>query len=116
MEQKANINIDDGEAFYSNETSISHNPMQFILDFKQITPRIDLRSQQMPQFKMKHNVILLDPIQAKQVSEMLTKAVKEFESKFGKIDIEKAMKKMQKTNKKNKQEHTIAPETPSYFG
>lgn len=118
MEQKANINIDDGEAFFSNETSISHNPMQFVLDFKQITPRIDMRSQNMPQFKLKHNVVLLDPLHAKQVSEMLSKAVKEFEGKFGKIDVEKAMKKMQPPVKKGKQKEKIAeaPRAPSYFG
>ncbi len=114
MEQKINVNVDDGEAFYSNEASISHNPMQFVLDFKQITPRIDMRQQ--PQFKLKHDVVLLDPIHAKQFSEMLNQAVKEYEEKNGKIDLKKAMKKMQKKASKKKKKKAKVTESPSYFG
>ena len=119
MDEKINVNINDGEAFYSNETSISHNPVQFVLDFKQITPRIDMRSQQSQLFCLKHNVILIDPLHAKRLSDMMQAAIKEYENKFGKIEATPAIKKFEKENKKeaNKSKpKTVKAESPSYFG
>ena len=66
-----NMNIHDGQAFYAHEISINFSPGQMVLDFKNITPRIDPRNKQGPTFVLVHNVVTLDPYHAKQFHTLL---------------------------------------------
>lgn len=114
--KNVNMNINDGESFFAHEISINFNPLQFILDFKNITPRIDPRSQESIVLSMKHNVIMMDPWQAKRVLALLDKVVKDYEKEFGTIEKPKALKKYEeKASKKIKTAKGKAP-VPNYFG
>ena len=55
-EKKINFNINDGDDFFAHEMSINFNPMQFIFDFRSVTPRIDVRSRDSSVISIKHNV------------------------------------------------------------
>lgn len=115
-QQKINLNINDGDAFYAHETSINFSPMQFVLDFKNVSPRIDARSQEATVVSLKHNVILLDPFHTKQIYDLLGQALRKYETDFGTIEQPKAMKEFEKKrksiSKKAKSENTM----PTYFG
>jgi len=118
-EQRLNISINDGDAFFAHETSINVNPMQVILDFKSVTPRIDLRSPK-PSLSIKHNVIMLEPYHAKKMLEMFADSIKRYEKEFGKIEKPKAVEQMEKKQKSRKKESVKEPvitaKAPSYFG
>lgn len=123
--KQINMNIENGNEFFAHELSINFNPMQFILDFKCITPRIDARSQNTPLLSMKHNVIMLDPWHAKQITELLSGVMKKYEEQFGKIEKPKAVKEFEKTAKaqakkdnpsKESQTETATETMPTYFG
>ena len=77
--------IDDGKAFFAHETSINFNPHQFTLDFKQMTPRLDPRSQEAVTMHMEHNVIMLDPFHAKNLAKFLMQTIEKYETEFGEI-------------------------------
>ncbi len=118
MEQnKINISVDDGDAFFCHEMSINYNPMQLIFDFKSVTPRVDMRSKQGPSIKVKHNVVMLDPFHAKQMLQLLNKVVVDYEKDFGEIKKPEAIERMEQKIK-DKQAHpdpkTVS--TPTYFG
>ncbi len=116
-EEKINININEGEAFYAHELSINFNPLQFVFDFKSVTPRVDPRSRDRASIVLKHNVILTDPYHAKKVLGLLGDVVKKYEKEFGKIEKPKALAVVEKKNrnfaKKSKGEEKII--TPSYI-
>ncbi|MBW3003116.1 DUF3467 domain-containing protein [Candidatus Woesearchaeota archaeon] len=120
MEQKKiNLSITDGDAFFAHELSINFNPMQFIFDFKNVTPRIDPRSRERNTLCMVHNVIMTDPYHAKQILELLKTVVERYEKEFGKIDKPKALKSLEKKVKKdvkNNEEKKTTRETPHYLG
>ncbi len=99
-EQKINLHIDDGDAFYAHELSINFNPMQFVFDFKSVTPRVDPRSKERASIVLKHNVVLVDPYHAKKVYELLGEVIKKYEKEFGKIEKPKVLKKLEKKSKK----------------
>lgn len=114
MEKKINLSINEGDAFFAHELSINFNPMQFMLDFKCITPRIDPRVRESMPLNIKHNVVMLDPYHMKQVIGMLEDSLKRYEKEFGKIEMPKALKK---ANKKSKKGKGVIPEVlPSYLG
>ena len=70
--RKLNFVINDGDAFFTNEMSITFGPAQFAFDFKNISPRVDMRNQDDTKtFVMKHNVILIEPFQIKQFAKGL---------------------------------------------
>ena len=70
--RKLNFVINDGDAFFTNEMSITFGPAQFAFDFKNISPRVDMRNQDDTKtFVMKHNVILIEPFQIKQFAKVL---------------------------------------------
>lgn len=116
MSQKMNVTIDDGNVFFAHELSINYNPLQFTLDFKNITPRVDVRNKDAPSVHIKHDVVMMDPYHLKLMLELMTKVVKDYEKKFGKIKKPKALEKMQKaTEKKGKAEEKTV-KAPSYFG
>ena len=125
MEQerkKINMNITDGDSFFAHEVSINYNPMQFILDFKNVTPRVDPRSQGGNLVLcMKHNVIMVDPFHAKKIVQLFSEVIDKYEKEFGKIEtpsqikqIEKKRKKLNKDNKGKKM--TTKADIPTYFG
>jgi len=110
--EKMNVSIDDGTSFYAHEVSINFNPLQFTLDFKNITPRVDVRNKDAPSIHIKHDVVMLDPYHAKMFSELLGRVVKEYEKGYGKIKRPKALDKIKKPKTKPEAK-TISP---SYFG
>jgi uncharacterized protein YajQ (UPF0234 family) len=112
--EKINFVINDGDSFYTNEISITFGPAQFSFDFKNISPRVDMRAQDGSKtFALKHNVVILDPYQIKNFINILTDAVSKYEKEFGTIEMPKQLKMAEKKfkleNKPNKQ-------IPTYFG
>jgi hypothetical protein len=90
--------------------------MQFVFDFKSVTPRMDPRSKQKPTFTMRHNVVLVDPWHAKQMVAVLQKAIENYEKKFGKIDKPKQLKKIDKDRKSKSKKPTQKVSVPTYLG
>ena len=116
MEEKVNLNINDGDAFFAHELSINFNPMQFIFDFKSITPRVDPRSQTRASISLKHNVIMVDSYHAKRILTLLEKTIKKHEKEFGPIEKPKALKALEKKRKSKEGAITDKDNIPSYFG
>ncbi len=117
LEQKnINVSIDEGADFFCHELSINYNPMQFVLDFKSITPRVDVRSKDAAVVHIKHNVVMLDPFHAKRTLELLSKVVGDYERDFGKITKPKAVEKMEKTLQEKGVPMPKDTTVPSYFG
>ncbi|MBU0535967.1 MAG: DUF3467 domain-containing protein [Nanoarchaeota archaeon] len=116
-EKKVNMTIKDSAAFYAHEMSINFNPMNFILDFKNVTPRVDPRSKESLVLHLEHNVIIVDAFHAKKIYELLGKVLGDYEKEFGKIEMPKALKKYEDKMKKGEKEVKKAKTTsPSYFG
>ncbi|MBN1386057.1 DUF3467 domain-containing protein [Candidatus Woesearchaeota archaeon] len=114
MEKKINLTINEGEAFFAHELSVNFNPLQFMLDFKCITPRIDPRMRESMQMHIKHNVIMLDPYHLKQILPMMQDSLQRYEKEFGKIEKPKSLKKMDK--KQTKKEDGTIEAVPTYLG
>lgn len=115
--KKINFNINDGDSFYSNEMSITFGPSQFAFDFKNMSPRVDIRSQDDTKiFVIKHNVVLIEPFQVKQFAQVLNQAIARYEKEYGSIEIPEAIKKAEKEMKKEQKENPISHDVPSYFG
>ncbi|MBD3319125.1 DUF3467 domain-containing protein [Candidatus Woesearchaeota archaeon] len=114
-EKPININIIDGDAFYAHELTVNYTPTQFSLDFKNITPRTDPRSQERPSFCLKHNLIMLDPWHAKTMLTILGNIVERYEKDYGKIKKPAAVVKAEKKQKKNAKDKNTES-APSYFG
>ncbi|MBN2094776.1 MAG: DUF3467 domain-containing protein [Candidatus Aenigmarchaeota archaeon] len=89
--KKVNLNIDPGkEAFYSNNVAIFNNPNEFVLDFAQVSPRMDMvDGKQMLTYIAKHNSVVLEPKQTKILLNLLKENVEKFEKRFGKIEVSK---------------------------
>ncbi len=100
-EKKINLNITDGDAFFSHETSINFNALQFIFDFKSITPRMDPRNSNGTVMALRHNVVLMDTFQAKRFHELLGKAIEKYEKNYIKITKPKVIEKLEKQRAKN---------------
>ena len=89
----------DQAAFFADSVAIIHNPMKFIIDFRQGSPRIDQIGENTQEtIFIDHNVIMIDPMTAKIFSNLLTENIKNYEKQFGKIDVPKNTSK--KTKKK----------------
>ncbi len=116
MEEKVNLNISDGDAFYAHQASINFNPTMMFFDFKNISPRVDERSKTKATFVLKHNVTMLEPYHAKLFRNLLDKVIKDYEKQFGKIDKPKALKKIEKVIGNKEAKAKEKNETPSYFG
>ncbi|MFA5797303.1 MAG: DUF3467 domain-containing protein [Candidatus Woesearchaeota archaeon] len=114
---KINFNITDGDSFYSNEMSITFVPTQFSFDFKNISPRVDMRSQDGSRnFVLKHNVVLIDPFQVKQFATVLNDALVRYEKEFGPIQIPAPIKKAELKAKHASKNVVTSHDVPSYFG
>jgi hypothetical protein len=116
-QQKINLNINDGDVFYAHELSINFNPLQFVFDFKSVTPRVDPRSKDRASIVLKHNVVLVDPFHAKRVHELLGNVIKKYEKEFGKIQKPKPLQIVEKKNKSEakKLKNPEKIEAPSYI-
>ena len=118
---KMNFAINDGDAFYTNEMSITFGPAQFAFDFKNISPRVDMRNQDGSKtFVLKHNVIIIEPFQIKQFAKVLNDAIVRYELEFGAIELPNAIKKaesdLKKLQKTNAINATHSHDVPSYLG
>ena len=116
---KINFAINDGDAFYANEMSITFGPAQFAFDFKNISPRVDMRNQDGSKtFVLKHNVIIIEPFQIKQFSKVLNDAIARYETEFGQIELPNAIKKAESDLKKIQKQTTTghSHDVPSYLG
>lgn len=100
--KKVNVNIDQGkESFYANNLAIFNNANEFVLDFAQMTPRMDiLEGKQILSYVVKHNSIVLEPKQAKIILNLLKENVEKFEKRFGKIEIGRIEKESKKQSSK----------------
>ncbi|MFH1591026.1 MAG: DUF3467 domain-containing protein [archaeon] len=112
--QEIRVDVDDGEAFAADEVSVVHNPLRLVLDFKSVTPRLDLRQQGM-RLRVRHNVILIEPHLAKDFLTALKKNIDNFEKRFGKI---KRPDSVEIANKENKAaaKTAVVTEKQDYFG
>ncbi|GIU69477.1 MAG: hypothetical protein KatS3mg002_0713 [Candidatus Woesearchaeota archaeon] len=114
---KINFSINDGESFFANEMSITFGPAQFALDFKNISPRVDMRNQDGSKtFVMKHNVILVEPFQIKQFAKVLNDAISRYEMEYGNIEPPQAIKKAEQELQRLSKQESISHDVPSYFG
>lgn len=114
-EKNLKFDIENGPTFFADEVGVIHNPLKFILDFKNVTPRIDVRNKDFQPLVMKHSAVVLDPWNAKNLLEALKENLKNYEKKFGKIEVPKqidiAKKEAQKVTSTSKKESM-----PSYLG
>jgi hypothetical protein len=124
-QKKINMTINDGQTFYAHELSINFNPLQFIFDFKNVTPRIDPRSKDGNVLFMIHNVVIVDPYHAKEIASLLNNVIEKYENEFGKIEKPKALKAIEKKMENDKKEaeknnvqkdKKTTRETPTYLG
>ncbi len=110
------VNVNDGGEFLADEVSVSHSPIRFILDFKNITPRLDI-GENAPRMVLRHNVMVMDPYFAKDLLRVLQENIDKYEKKYGQIKkpevLEKAEKQAQKEGKKAA---TQIQKGQSYFG
>lgn len=115
--KKVNLSVSEGMETFAHEVSINFNPLQFIFDFKTVTPRVDMRSKENVNLLVRHNVVLADPFHAKKIHELLGEVLEKYEEQFGKIEKPKALLRYEKSNKKKKEiikgNKTIAP---NYLG
>ena len=113
--KKVSMGINDGNEFFAHELSVNFNPLQFILDFKCITPRVDPRTNESPMFVMKHNVVMVDVFHAKKIYGLLGEMLKKYEEQYGAIEMPKVLKKLEK--EKSKEKADVSKETiPDYLG
>ena len=117
-EKKFNVSVNDGMDFFANEASVNFSPTHFILDFKSITPRVDMRSNEQPVLSVKHNVVLMDPYNVKRLHKMLGDVIKNYEKKYVKIKKPEAVAKAEKESKKKskKTDSGEKPTVPNYMG
>lgn len=115
---KLNFAINDGDSFFANEMSITFGPAQFAFDFKNISPRVDMRNQDGSKtFVLKHNVILIEPFQIKQFAKVLNDAISRYEMEYGAIELPAPIKRAeQELQKAVKKQDAISHDVPSYFG
>ena len=92
-----------------------HNPLKFIIDFRSITPRIDVRSKNFQPLVLRHNVVVMDTFTAKNFLKVLQTNIKNFEKRFGKITKPEVLEKLEKESKKSKKKKS-KKDMPSYFG
>ncbi len=110
--------INDGESFFADEVSITNNPIKFIFDFKNNTPRIDIRSQETLPIVIKHSVVVMDMYLAKVFSKLLNEHIQKYEQEFGEIHKPDAIAKVEQMLKENKKSPVTSTvdDHPTYFG
>lgn len=98
--QHFNVEVQNGQDFYADQVSVSHNPLKFILDFTRTTPRIDGNATAQPRLVMSHSVLLLDPYLATEFIEVLKDNIAKYEKRYGKIAKPTPLRKVEEEAKK----------------
>lgn len=112
---QVSVRIRDGEQFFSNESSINFNPNEIVIDFRCITHTHDVADRR--GLVLRHNMIILNPLHAKNFLGMLSKVVKDYEARFGEIKKSEALKKAESMLKKEeKKKSERKEEVGTYFG
>ncbi|MBI3033679.1 DUF3467 domain-containing protein [Candidatus Woesearchaeota archaeon] len=93
--QEIRVDVVNGREFLADEVSISHSPVRFVVDFKSVSPRMDMASQP-PRMIIRHNVILLEPHFAKDLLSVLKDNISKYESHFGEIRKPEALQRHEK--------------------
>lgn len=110
--KNVNVNINPGNAFFSDSITVADNAERFVLDFKQTSPRFDQLqmegSEQQTLIVIRHNTVIMTASLAKVFHEMLGERIRQHEKMFG------AIKKPAK--QKQKEFTESATVKPSYFG
>lgn len=113
--QNVSVGINHGDAFFSDTVTIANNPRQFVLDFKQATPRFDQMapdaSKQQTTIILKHNTIILDAAVAKILHQLLGERIDKYEESFGEIKIQ-----VQKPQAPKEEKFEATSVRPDYFG
>jgi hypothetical protein len=88
-EKRINVAIDHNEpAFFTDNVTVSHSPIKFVIDFSQTTPRFDgFQNKQQQTFVVKHKTLILDPQFAKIFLKVLQQNIEKYEKNFGNIKI-----------------------------
>lgn len=96
--KKVNVNIDSGgESFYANNLAVFNNSTEFILDFTQVSPRMDvIDNKRMITYVVKHRPIVVEPRQVKVFLNLLSENLDKYEKKFGKLKLSVEEKKKAK--------------------
>ena len=117
-EKQLNVRIKDGDQFFANEIGLNFTPTEIVLDFKCISNIHDIENHRA--LLLRHNPVILTPYHAKSFLEVLTKAVNDYEKRFGEIkkpkEIDKAEKIMQKQREDNKTKEDNTNDDVTYFG
>ncbi len=113
---KTNLSINEGRVFYSNEIGIAHNPIKFFIDFKSLSPRVDIRNREYTPMILEHNTIAVDPFMAKEMLSLLEDSIKKYEETFGMIKKPKSLEIANKLSKNKKKASAESTHVPSYFG
>ena len=122
QQREMSFSIDEGNAFFAHEVSLNFTPLHFYMDFKSVTPRLDVRSKAGPFIHMKHNVIMLDPFHVKEMHRLLGDVLKRYEEEFGKINKPSQLKKLDAKRKSKSSNNSSAANkesednNPNYFG
>lgn len=110
-QKQMTFSIEDGPTFFSDEISITNNQFRFFFDFKNSSPRIDVRANEMLPISIKHNSVIMDPSLAKIFSKLLAEHIKKFEKENGKIPEIKPQPFVEP-----KSVVTSSDDKPGYFG
>jgi len=93
-EKRINLAIDHSNfGFFSDGMSLLNRQDKFFIDFRQNTPRLDTIGEKQQQTNVvKHNTIILDPVMAKALMNLLQDSLKNFEKQHGKLKMPKIEK------------------------
>jgi|SRR3989338_4118816 len=96
MNEKKNLQVaidHSNHGFFSDGMSIFSRIDKFFIDFRQNTPRIDVLGDKQQQINaLKHNTVILDPLMAKALLNLLQESLNQYEKQFGKIKVPKRTK------------------------
>lgn len=101
-EQSSGVRIDAadaGEEFMAEEIAVSHSPVRFVIDFKSISPRVDIPGQPI-RHVLKHKIIKIDPFVAKDLVNVFKQNIEKYEKHYGKIEKPKSLAKAEEEAKK----------------
>lgn len=89
--QDITFNVDNtNKSFFADNISVLHNPNQFILDFKNNSPRLDqVQGEVKVTIKVDHNTVVVNPVMAKELIKVLTDSLEKYEKQFGEVKVPK---------------------------
>ncbi len=110
---QVNVRVKDAEHFFAHETTINYNPVEFVIDFKCVTPVQEFNQNAI---LLKHNIVMVSPFHAKTFLGALNKLVTDYEKKFGTIKRPAELEKAEKLMKKQERAHVTTTDPENYFG